>query len=72
MSKDAIENITFWNHRAAQQMEKKGGGFAAALAQAYFRADLGNQARLLGAFAEIFEKHRALAMEEHAERALPE
>ena len=30
-----------WNHQAAQLMERQGGGFAAALAGAYFRADLG-------------------------------
>ncbi len=47
-----------WNHRAAQLMERQGGGFAAALAGAYFRADLGNQARILQAFGELFAEYR--------------
>ena len=70
MSNDSIEDLALWNLRAAEQMQKTGGGFAAALAQAYFRADLGNQARILGAFAEIFEKHRALARENYLEKTL--
>jgi hypothetical protein len=52
-----------WNHRAAQTMEDMGGGFAAALALAYFRADGDNQARILGAFPELFEKYRRIADE---------
>jgi hypothetical protein len=32
---------------------------------------LGNQARILGAFAEIFEKHRALARENYLEKTIP-
>ena len=51
------------NHRAAQLMEKIGGGFAAALALAYFRADGTNQARILGAFGDLFEKFRNLDFE---------
>ncbi len=52
-----------WNHRAAQTMERMGGGFAAALALAYFRADGDNQARILAAFPELFEKYRRIAAE---------
>ena len=52
-----------WNHRAAQTMESMGGGFAAALALAYFRADGDNQARILGAFPDLFEKYRRIAEE---------
>jgi hypothetical protein len=53
-----------WNHRAAQLMEKIGGGFASALALAYFRADGTNQARILGAFADLFEVYRNRAFEQ--------
>jgi phosphohistidine phosphatase SixA len=44
-------------HRAAQVMEQRGGGFASALAQAYFRADNTNAQILRHAFADLFEKH---------------
>ncbi len=52
-----------WNHRAAQTMERMGGGFAAALALAYYRADGDNQARILAAFPELFAKYRRIAEE---------
>ena len=60
-----------WNHRAAQLMEKIGGGFASALALAYFRADGTNQARILGAFGDLFDLYRNRAFEqlENEERA---
>lgn len=60
-----------WDHRAAQLMEKIGGGFAAALALAYFRADGTNQARILGAFGDLFDLYRNRAFEElkHEEQA---
>ena len=60
-----------WNHRAAKMMEKIGGGFASALALAYFRADGTNQARILGAFGDLFEVYRNRAFEqlENEERA---
>jgi len=51
------------NHRAAVLMEKVGGGFASALALAYFRADGTNQARILGAFPDLFERYRDWAAE---------
>jgi hypothetical protein len=44
-------------HRAAQVMEQRGGGFASALAQAYFRADNTNARILREAFADLFETH---------------
>ena len=52
-----------WNHRAAQTMERMGGGFAAALALAYYRADGTNQAAILAAFPDLFEKYRRIAHE---------
>ena len=60
-----------WNQRAAQLMEKMGGGFASALALAYFRADGTNQALILDAFANLFEVYRNRAFEqlENEERA---
>jgi hypothetical protein len=42
-------------HRAAQVMEQRGGGFANAIAQAYFRADNTNAQILRTAFADLFE-----------------
>ena len=53
-----------WNHRAAQMMKTCGGGFASALAEAFFRADLANQARMVGAFADLFAGYRATAAEQ--------
>jgi len=52
-------------------MEKIGGGFASALALAYFRADGTNQARILGAFGDLFDLYRNRAFEEleHEEQA---
>jgi len=58
-----IQALVEANHRAAQTMESLGGGFATALALAYFRADSNNQARILGAFPELFEKYRRIAEE---------
>jgi len=51
------------NHRAAKAMEKWGGGFASALAVAYFHADADNQARLLAAWPELFERYRRMAQD---------
>jgi hypothetical protein len=41
---------------AAHRMEREGGGFAAAIALAFFRADSTNQVRLVDAFADLFER----------------
>jgi hypothetical protein len=46
-------------HRAAQVMEQRGGGFANAIAQAYYRADSTNARILREAFADLFETHFA-------------
>ena len=58
-----IKALAEANHKAAKIMERMGGGFASALAVAYFRADLDNQARILGAFPELFERYRRMARE---------
>lgn len=52
------------NHRAAALMQRFGGGFASALALAYLRADSVNQAKILSAFGDLFEKYRDLTREE--------
>lgn len=62
------EERATWNHRAAQTMENMGGGFAAALALAYYRADGTNQAAILAAFPDLFEKYRRIAHELQADR----
>jgi hypothetical protein len=43
--------------RAAHNMVHYGGGFAEAIASAYFRADSENKQRLLTAFGHLFEKY---------------
>ena len=44
-------------NKAALNMRVYGGGFAEALALAYFRADSVNQDRLVLAFSELFENY---------------
>jgi hypothetical protein len=41
---------------AAKLMEQQGGGFAACIAQAFYRADSTNRERLLVAFDDLFVK----------------
>jgi 2-oxo-4-hydroxy-4-carboxy--5-ureidoimidazoline (OHCU) decarboxylase len=41
---------------AAKLMEQQGGGFAACIAQAFYRADSTNRERLLTAFDDLFVK----------------
>lgn len=41
---------------AAKLMEKQGGGFAACIAQAFYRADAVNRERLVVAFDDLFYK----------------
>ena len=41
---------------AAKLMEQQGGGFAACIAQAFYRADATNRERLLTAFDDLFVK----------------
>jgi len=43
--------------RAAHEMQSSGGGFASALAEAFFRADSHNRARILSAFGDLFERY---------------
>jgi hypothetical protein len=45
-----------WNayFNAAQAMADHGGGFAGAIAEAYYKADKGNKAKLESAFADLF------------------
>jgi hypothetical protein len=42
-------------HRTVASMERHGGGFCRALAQAWYVADIGNKRRLEDAFAHILE-----------------
>lgn len=42
---------------AAHEMDRIGGGFASAIATAYFRADSDNKARLLLTFGDLFSRH---------------
>jgi len=42
---------------AAHQMQKQGGSFAAAIADAYFHADQDNARRLLQAFGHLFDRY---------------
>lgn len=45
-----------WNayFNAAKAMEERGGGFAGAIAGAYYKADEGNKAKLESAFQDLF------------------
>jgi len=49
---------------AAKTMETYGGGFASALAQAFFRADLTNARRILTAFDDLFLRYHRWNEEE--------
>ena len=40
----------------AHEMEKSGGGFASAIAQAFYKADEHNMTKLLASFGSLFEK----------------
>lgn len=42
---------------AAHNMDRIGGGFASAIATAYFRADRDNKAKLLLTFGDLFSRH---------------
>ena len=43
--------------KAAHRMESEGGGFASAIALAFFRADSTNQVLLIDAFGHLFERY---------------
>lgn len=49
---------------AAHAMQRYGGGFAAALAEAFFRADSVNKAKLLSAFGDLFESFASIDAED--------
>lgn len=51
-------------NRGFEEMERSGGGFASALAAAYFRADLGNRARIIEAWPDLVAKWVRIAAEE--------
>lgn len=42
---------------AAYEMQKQGGHFARAIAEAYFFADSQNRATLVGAFKNLFDRY---------------
>jgi hypothetical protein len=47
--------------RAAELMDRIGGGFASSIAQAFYRADASNRARLVAAFPHLFDRYRDMA-----------
>ena len=47
--------------RAAELMDRIGGGFASSIARAFYRADASNRARLVAAFADLFDRYRNMA-----------
>jgi 2-oxo-4-hydroxy-4-carboxy--5-ureidoimidazoline (OHCU) decarboxylase len=63
------DELNTWNLRAVQVMERMGGGFASALAVAYYRADSDNRARILAAWPDLFEKYRRIAHELQPDQA---
>lgn len=42
---------------AANAMEAFGGGFAGTIARAFYVADIGNKARVVAAFSDLFERY---------------
>jgi hypothetical protein len=46
---------------AAEEMKRTGGGFAEAIANAWFRADSSNKERLAEAFGELFGRYIKLS-----------
>lgn len=50
-------------HKAARLMEQIGGGFASAIAQAFYRADSHNARIMLEAYEEMFHRHYDMAVE---------
>jgi 2-oxo-4-hydroxy-4-carboxy--5-ureidoimidazoline (OHCU) decarboxylase len=49
------QDLYIQGHRSAKLMESQ-GGFAAALASAYYKADQNNCMKLMGAFPELFKQ----------------
>jgi hypothetical protein len=56
--------------KAAHNMENYGGGFAEAIALAYFRADSTNQVLLIDAFGHLFERYAPAQTCPHCARDL--
>ena len=54
--KYTVENDSYYT-KAAHNMERIGGDFAAALARAYYAADSRNRAQLVKAFEHLFDAH---------------
>lgn len=50
-------------HKAARLMERIGGGFASAIAQAFYKADSHNARILLEAYEDMFLRHYDMAVE---------
>jgi hypothetical protein len=50
-------------HAALDLMERQGGSFARAIAQAYYCADTHNRYRLIAAFGDLFVRYNNLAKE---------
>lgn len=48
-------------------MQRIGGGFASALAKAYFSADAGNRRKILDAFGDVILRHALLAKLEQSQ-----
>ncbi len=57
-------------HKAAHRMESEGGGFASAIALAFFRADSTNQVLLIDAFGHLFERYAPAQSCSHCARDL--
>jgi hypothetical protein len=53
-------------HKAARLMEQVGGGFASAIAQAFYRADSHNASIMLEAYGDMFHRYYDMAMEREA------
>lgn len=51
--------------KAARAMENYGGGFASAIANAFFRADSHNKKKLLAAFGDLFVEFSAYVEAAH-------
>lgn len=49
-------------------MQAYGGGFAAALAEAWFRADAGNSAKLYAAFGDLYDNYACIVRDERERR----
>ena len=60
---EGVSGVCFWAmnqnqlFQAAREMQKHGGSFAHAIAEAFFCADSTNRATLVQAFKGLFEKY---------------